>query len=286
MLVDGHATVLGPTFVDADETATDTTGTPTVAAVSRVSGDTLTAPAVTTLAGAGAYSCELTPADHTADLDIIDLTWTGAVGGKTRTYRQTVEVVGDFYVSIAALRAISSLASASTRPVDQLRRFRNEIEAIIEQARGTAYVHRVEIEEVRADRVGYVVVSRRHPVRLLALSVDGEVRDVEDYEFVDNGVSVRPIDSRFTPGVKVRVAYVHGYEAPPQPLVEAVREYVRAKVTIDSSSANRNPSSVTDLATGQVYRFGTADPRFGRWTGLEEVDARINQVPDERAMIA
>jgi hypothetical protein len=68
-------------------------------------------------------------------------------------------------------------------------------------------------------------------------------------------------------------------------LTEAVREYVRCKVLTDSSSQNRNASSVQFGATGDVYRFQTADPAFRRWTGMSEVDDRINQVPSQRVVV-
>lgn len=282
VLVDSHATITGPIFTDADETATDTTGSPTVAAVSRVTGATLTAPAVTTLTAAGAYSCELTPTAHTGDLDIIDLTWTGTVASKTRTYMQTVEVVGAFYVSLPELRTVSVL---STRDAAQLRKFRMEAEDLIEPARGTAYVHRCAVESYDVQLTGLVRLRHRHPVRLLALRIDGEAQDVADFTFDAVTRTLVPVSGRFTCKTVVEVAYVHGYASPPQLLREAVTEYVRAKAVVADSSQQRGVSSVSSLATGEVYNFISPDPRFGRWTGVETADFRINLVDDERVLI-
>lgn len=279
VLVDSDATITGPVFTDADETAADTTSTPTVTAVSRVSGETLTAPSVTALAAAGAYTADLTAAAHTAELDVIDLTWTGTVAGKTRTYSQTVEVVGGFYDSIPSLRTITSLAS---RPVAQLRKYRAEIEDKCEEARGTAYVPRCAIETFTS---GPVRLRHRHVQRILSITVDGTTRDVADYEVDPITRTVTTANGGIWFTTDVVIAYVHGYLSPPAALVEACREFVRAKVTIDSADANRNPTSVTNLATQEIYRFGTADPKYGRWTGLESVDSRINSVTDERVLI-
>lgn len=276
VLVGSDAVVTGPVFTTTDEVATDTTGTPTVTVTSRVTGETLTAPTVTALAAAGAYTVDLTAATHTVALDFLDLVWTGTVSGKTRKMGQTVEVVGGFYESIPNLRTITSLA---TKPVDQLRKYRTEIEDICETHRGTAYVPRVAIETFTD---GPVRLKHRHVGEILAVTIDGTAGDPDDFE-------VDPVTRTVTgsPGYAetLTIAYVHGYTSPPQALVEACREYVRAKVTTDSSDANRNPSSVTNLATQEVYRFGTADPKFGRFTGIESVDARINQVDDERVLV-
>lgn len=281
VLVDSDATITGPIFTDANEEALDTTGTPTVAVVSRVTGDTLTAPTVTAETGAGIYTCALTAAAHTGEVDILDLTWTGTVASKTRTYRQTVEVVGGFYLSVPELRQTTTLASASTRSADQLRKFRTEGEDIIETARGVAYVPRCAVETFGPDDV--VRLRHRRVRSLLAVRVDGVDQDVADYE-VDP--VTRIVSGSLPSSATVVVAYSHGYTTPPLAATEALREYVRAKAVMDSSSANRNPSSVTNLATGETYRFTTADARFGRFTGIEEVDARINMLDDERVFLA
>lgn len=279
VLVDSDATITGPVFTDANEAAADTTGTPTVTVTSRVTGATLAAPVVTALAAPGEYTADLTALVHTADLDILDLVWTGTVATKTRRYTQTVEVVGGFYDSIPSLRTISSLA---TKPVAQLRKYRTEIEDKCEEARGTAYVPRVAVETFTC---GPVRLSRRNVQRILSVTVDGVSRTAADYtaDRVTRNVTTANGGIWFTD--TVTIAYVHGHPQPPQALVEAEREFIRAKVTIDSSDANRNPTSVTNLATQEIYRFGTADPKYGRWTGLESVDSRINSVPDERVLI-
>jgi len=233
---------------------------------------------VTTLSAAGAYTVDLTATTHTVALDFLDLVWTGTVSGKTRKMGQTIEVVGGFYESIPNLRTISSLA---TKPVDQLRKYRTEIEDICETHRGTAYVPRVAIETFTD---GPVRLKHRHIGEVLAVAIDGTAGTPGHYD-VDPVTRTVTADGGPWFSESFTIAYVHGYTSPPQALVEACREYVRAKVTIDSSDADRNPTSVTDLVTQQVYRFGTADPKFGRFTGIESVDARINQVDDERVLV-
>lgn len=285
-------TVTCPTFTGTDEEAVVPDTDPSITVTSRVTGLELTAPAVSPIVGGteeapttDGYTAAFTAADHTVDLDILDVTWTADIDGATRVVTQVVEVVGGFYESIPGLRAISSLASATTRPLAQLRKFRTEIEDICETARGTAYVERCAVEQFDVGPSGSVRLGHRHPSRILAVTVDGVAKTVGDYEVDLISRRFGPVSGRLPVNARVVVAYVHGYSSPPVALVEACREYVRAKCSIDSSSANRGVSSVTNLATQEVYRFTTADPKYGRWTGIEGVDERINTVDDERVLI-
>lgn len=282
VLVDSDATLPGPVFTGPDEEAVAPDDTPDVVAVSRVTGETLEPPIAAAVDGEGAvgqFTVELTAADHTADLDIIDLTWSGEIAGKLRTYTQTIEVVGGFYDSVPSLRSISSLSSV---PLASLRKYRAEIEDKCEEARGTAYVPRVAIETFAP---GPIRLRHRHVQRLLSVTIDGTTQDVDHFEVDPVTRTVTSSNGGVWADTSITIAYVHGHLSPPVALVEACREFVRAKATVDKADTNRNPTSVTNLATQEVYRFGTADPKYGRWTGLESVDSRINSVADERVLI-
>lgn len=282
-LVASDYTAYSPVFTDGNEAASACDELPTVTVTSRVTGEvygTYTGDAVGDQIGV--YVASLSAAGPCAELDIVDLVWTGVAGGRGQTLTQEIEVVGGFYESIPALRTITVL---SGKPAATLRKYRTEIEDICETHRGTAYVPRVAIETFDADQRGQIRLKHRHVQRVLAVTVDGTARDIDLYE-VDQVTRTFSSDAGgMWFAETMTVAYVHGYTSPPQALVEACREYVRAKVTVDSSNADRNPTSVTDLATQQVYRFGTADPKYGRYTGIESVDSRINQVDDERTLI-
>jgi hypothetical protein len=279
-LVASDYTATSPVFTDGNEEAAACDAPPTVTITSRVTGEVVDTDTGTEVEDTpGVYTVTLAAALATASLDILDLVWEGTADGRVQTLSQTVEVVGGFYDSIPSLRTIPALGS---KPAAQLRKFRTEFEDICETARGTAYVQRVAVETFRS---GPVRLTHRHPGDILAVTVDGVAGDPDDYDVDPVTRTVTRGDYCLSFSDTVTIAYVHGYTAPPTGLVEACREYVRAKVTIDSSDANRNPSSVTNLATQEIYRFGTADPKYGRWTGLESVDSRINQVDDERVLI-
>lgn len=286
LLVGADAQVVSPTFTGLDEEPSDLDAVPTVAVTSLVTGDTLAAPTATSVeADSGSYQVTLTADDHLGELDVLDIVWTGEIDGAPRRATQRVEVVGAFYNTIPDLRAIPTLSDAATVPLARLRKFRDEAEDVIEEARGAAYVPRVSVETVLLTKsCAALRLAELHPSRLLALSIDDVAQDVADYDLDSDSRKVTGA-GWFAADSTVRVAYVHGYEAPPALLVEAEREYVRAKCHVDGSNLQRNPISVSNLATGEVYRYGTADPKFGRWTGIPEVDDRIRMVPDERAVV-
>lgn len=283
VLVDSDSTIVGPAFSGADEEAAATATTPTVAVVSLLTGDTLTAPTVSSGTGTGVYNAALTAADHTGNVDLLELTWTGTVSGKARVLTQRVEVVGGYYTSIPELRALSPLSDASKHPGARLKRLRAACEDLIErQALGVAFVPRAQVDEFYTN--GQTIRLRRQVRELVRVLFDDVEQTVGSFE-------VNPQTSRlsyvnggsFPRGTQVTVCYRHGYDHPPVLLVEAVREYVRAKAVEDASTQNRNADVVT-MANGETYRFYTANPGIQRWTGLSYVDDRINSVPSERVV--
>lgn len=278
--------ILSPTFFDADEAAADADATPSITVASAVTGAALTAPTVTSATGDGNYQVTLGADTHCSAVDRLTLTWTAEVGGIERNLSQTVEVVGGFYESILGLRGISTLADAATQPTARLRRFRAQIEDIIEEARGVAYVPRVHIDTFYLPSgATHVRLSKLRPLTILAVRYGSTSKTVANYDLDLDTRRFYPSSGVFPIDTVVTVAYVHGHATPPALAVEACREYVRAKCHVDASNVNRNPSSVTNIATGETYRWTTADPKYGRWTGIEEVDARINNLPDERVVI-
>lgn len=274
--------ITAPTFTSVDEAATDTTATATCVAVSRATGDTLTAPTVTAESGAGAYTAILTAAVHTASVDLLDLTWSGVIATYTRTLTQTVEVAGDVYVPTVDLRAITALSNTTTHPNEKLRRLRTEAEQIIERARGTAYVTRCAVESFVVDRSRTVRLANPHASSLVRVTVNGTDQTLADYEIDADVRRVDPDGGFWVPGDEVTIAYLHGHTRPPQALCEAVKEYVRAKAVAETSDQQRDVISFTNLATGEAFRFSTPDWSRGRYTGIEAVDSRINSVADER----
>lgn len=272
--------VASPVFLGADgETPTDATGTPTVAAVD-ISGTTLTAPSVASVAGrAGCYTATLTAAAHTANLGRLTLTWTATVSGATQTLTDYVDVVGAHYATIPELRAIKGLAESDGVSTAELMARRDEFAGIIEQARGVSYVPQAAV--FVAEGGDEVIVP--HMACTGLVSVTADTTDVtsqcrmETWGLVSTAYPFMPplVDDR----PNVTVIYTHGHQSPPPAVREACREYVRSAV-VRSRSGQRDV--IAQTAEGMTLRYSTPDWSADRWTGFVEVDRLIGSLPDER----
>lgn len=282
VVVGSDALIASPAFTGLDEEAAECDDPPTVTVWSAVEGDYL--PTVTATEHeslTGVYEVVLTADDHLGQIDHLTVVWSGEVDGQTASRTEFVEVAGAAYETIPNLRTLALLDDTAMFPTDRLRFFRDKFEQLAETARGVAYVHRVAVDTFTVGARTDLRLTHRRPVELLRLSVDGIDQDLEQFAF-DPVTGL--LAGWFADGAVVEVVYSHGYEAPPAALVQACRDYVGACARADVSNIERNVSSYTNAATGETFRYSTADPRFGRWTGLEDVDAAINLVDDERVV--
>lgn len=276
LVAGSDARVVSPLFTDLDEAPCATTGVPTVAVTSVLNG-ALSAPTATAWTGhTGRYRATLTAATHLAAVDQLTVTWTGTADGAARTLTQQVDVAGGVYVQTDVLAAQRTVPETDLG-MEALRAWRTSFELIAERARGVAYVPRLAIEDHPASHRCSVPLEWARPRELLAVWVDGEAVDVDLYE-LDKGSKTVSGDFSYP----VRLAYSHGYTQPPEALVAACQDYVRAKALSTTSDQARTVLSFTNLASGEVYRYGTADWDAGRWTGMESVDSLISSVDDER----
>ena len=282
LVVGSDAYAYAPLFVDLDERPTACDTTPTVAVTSARTGTTLTAPTAVAVSSGqpGAYRTVLTEADHTGDLDLLTLTWSGLVDTYTRTLTTTVEVAGGAYVATSELVEARAIVPDGIDLYTRARVWRTAFERLAERARGVAFVPRFAIETHRPGRT--VAVHEARPREVLALWVDDVAQTAANFALSPAGILTNSDGSAYTPtGVPV-VAYSHGHDDPPAPIVEACRVWVRGRMLADGSDAQRNVLSFTNLASGEVYRYGTSDWSAGRFTGVAEVDDLINAVDDER----
>lgn len=252
-----------PAFADA----------PPVVTVESVTLGPLSAGVVTEGDAPGVYVCDLSAHDHTGVVDVLHLRWSATVSGAVRTAATVVDVAGGQYIAdfeLAQQRTVSGVGVPLWRAAE----WRQAFESLAERARGVAFVHRMAVE-AHVSTGAPVTLSLARPVSVSAVWCDGVPVDVGTVT-IDG-----PTLSGLPDGV-CRVAYIHGYESPPGELVEACRMFVRAKILSAQSDIGRNVASFTNLATGESYRYQTADWGRGRFTGLEDVDALIAAVPDER----
>lgn len=273
-VVGSDCRIFSPPFTDLDETPEDTVSVPTVAVASLLSGALPSPTSEAVPDTTGLYRATLTAGDHLSAVDLLTVVWTGTVSGASRALTTSVDVAGGAYVPTDALIGQRSLLSAGAT-VDDARLWRDVFERLAESARGVAFVPRLATHSVPGD--GRTVAAlQHHRVReLVAVWVDGVAGDLSDYELLPNGM----VKGSFTATTKF--AFTHGYDSPPPALVAACKDYVRAKLLAGTSDQAKNVISFTDRVSGETYRYGTADWRAGRFTGMESVDSLISSVPDE-----
>jgi hypothetical protein len=225
----------------------------------------------------GFYRATLTAAAHLTGLDQLTLTWAGEVAGAARTLTSTAEVAGGVYVPTDVLAAQRTVPATGI-DLAAIRAWRDTFEWLAERARGAAYVPRLAVEDHPATERGVVSLRWARARELRAVWVDGVAQDDLDAWCLDPGAGT--VKGPFTR--PTRLAYTHGHDQPPPALVVACRDYVRAKALADTSDQQRTVLSFTNLASGETYRYGTADWKAGRWTGMEGIDSLIASVDDER----
>ena len=278
-VVGSDARVTSPTFVDLDGLAAATDATPTLAVVSARTGETLAAPTVTASGTTGVYQATLTAATHLAEVDRLSLTWAGEVDSAARSLSAVVDVAGGVYVTTTELSLLRTVPQSGSS-LDSVRFWRDSFEALAEEARGVAYVPRLAVETRPGSGLCRLMVGHRQVRSVVSIEIDGTAQSLTDVTGTADGYIDAPF--AFPAGASIAVVYEHGYDAPPGALVAACREYVRSKLLAETSDQGRNVIAFTNLATGEQFRYGTADWSAGRFTGLEDVDALIRSVPDER----
>lgn len=150
-----------------------------------------------------------------------------------------------------------------------------EFEEIAEQYRGCAFTPRERVYTVRTQcRPGnLVVLPDMFVTEITAATRDGDEFDVEDLTLNDGTVVL----TQSGPWV---LTYTYGYETPPQLILAACREYVKASLL--RSKSGISPETIAQSADGATFSTYTPDPSAGRPTGYRDVDRRLNMLPDLR----
>lgn len=262
------AKVTSPLFVNDDEAATAADSTPTVAIVN-AAGTTLTAPTVTSAGTTGRYTAALTDTAHASQLDTLTLTWTGTVGGSTRSMTQVVDVVGGRLFSVADLRAEPGLEAASTFPTSLLRDVRDECEDYAERWCSVAFNLRFTQETLYYDGAGVLrpTFGRGRTVR--TITVDGTTGTASDWAFTPAG-HLYPVTGGLRSGVPIVVGYTHGWDTPPPKLVRECLRWARREVL--ARSARATTDVLAETLDGQTTRYALPDPTMGRPTGVLALD--------------
>jgi hypothetical protein len=256
-----------------DETPTDAAGAVTVA-VTRLDGTAVTS-GNATHAGTGVYTFVL---PGQAQLDHLNVEWTGSVGGGTVALADRVEIVGGFLFGLAEARASDmSLASTVTYPTSTLAAKRIEVEQECDRLCGWSFVPRFARAVLAGTGTDTVSLPDR-AIRALR-SVKTRSTPAEAYTSVPNlaylAVSPGGTLTRYDGGLfpagygSTVVEYEHGLDNPTTDLADAAMTRLRSRLNMHRSGIPDRTSSYTD-ANGATYRV--VRPTRGT-TGLDEVDA-------------
>jgi hypothetical protein len=245
-------------------------GTPT-ALVTRADGTAVTPVTIGIVAGVVELTLTVT---QTATVDRLSVVWLldGVVRGST-----TVDVVGRPYVTVAEVRALEpSLSDTAANTDADLRRARDEVEAMVERAANHAlsFVPRFDTAVIQYGTYSSRIVLPHYFIRDVqwARSWDSSgtwsTIDISAGVTYDNGYPV--LNTGWWPRARVEVGYEHGLEAPDDELKRAIVAAVRRQAKRASSPIDSRAMSTTS-PMGETQRFPT--PGLGPWiTGLPEVD--------------
>lgn len=275
VLKDTEYTLTSPTFVGADgETPADCATDPTCA-VTSAAGRTLTAATVTNTTEDGVYTAAVTTT-HTAQLDRLTFTWTGAAGSLDQMYTQELEVAGGWYVTIPEVRAVRELSNTSSYSVAAVRAARDRFERIAEHHCGQAFVPRFHTETLRGDGTANLLLKYPNLIDVLSVTIDGDAQSAADFELDEALGLVYADGSSFASSTNrnVTVCYSHGLSSCPEDVKEACLIYLRSKLT--HVVAGLPSASMTEAIDGgrqiTYASQGTNAP-----TGIPEVDEVLNR---------
>jgi hypothetical protein len=216
------------------------------------------------------------------DCTILDVTWTGTIGGQPQTLQDTVEIVGADLFGLVAFRGLrvangTPFATGAT-PAYSDAQIRDERTAVLDEftdALGFSPVPRFARETHDADG-GAIVLYEHKPLRLLSVTVAGTAQAVGGYYLHPAGI-LRPISGYAAgPAIpygigNVTVEYVAGW---PQPRGKG--DYMAMAM----AAKYLNPSGFTSatsvsLPDGSTYSYEPSETGRGgyiRPTGFRDVD--------------
>lgn len=282
------ATITHPWYVG--ETLTDPSAGATYGVVDANGTTVVAAGTLATIPGSGAGTTTFTLAAQTSTR-LLTVTWSATVSGVARVEVDQVEVVSDFYFSLAGGRASdSSLSSALTYPSATLEAYRTLIEQETERITDRAFVPRY--ARVVLDGTGSPELVLRHPeegrsvadvrsIRRIAVAptVDGTFTDYSAGQLAavavgKDGTLRRTDGNIFTWGwSNVVVEYEYGLTSPPPGLVDQLLVWYRDALNTHRSGVPDRTSSYS-TPDGGTFRLSMPDA----WhSGIPSVDAALDR---------
>jgi hypothetical protein len=249
-----------------------------VVTVTRPDGTTI-APGTVTRTGTGTFQFVLA---GQPDCTILDITWTGTIGGQVQTLENTVEIVGADLFTVSAFRALRvangyPFATTAT-PLYSDAQIRDERTAVLDEftdALGFSPVPRFTTETHDADG-GPIVLYQHVEGRLLSVKVAGTTQAISGYYLHPAGI-LRPISGyqhgpAFPYGIgSVTVEYVSGWRRP-RGKCSDMAMLLAAKYLNPSGFTSATSVSLPDGSTYSYEPSETGRGGYIRPTGFRDVD--------------
>lgn len=264
-------------------------GTVTVR-ITRLDGSTVTPePASADVDGETYEATYALAAEHTAELDVLTVTWASEQLGTVTT---TAEIVGAHLFTLNEARAHdgADMADPTAYPNHVIEEARDRITDAFEEVCGVSFIPRVR----QAVLNGNGTVLLMLPPRVDYLSIrsvetrSGSIWTAFAQDELDD-VILEPWGglTRESRGVwprgprNIRVTYEHGYDQPPLQIKRAGLLLLRDSIV--ASNIDQRAMSYTDSAG--TYRFITPGLSKNAWFALPEVNAILKEYVDKVPVI-
>lgn len=180
------------------------------------------------------------------------------------------------YLTASQVRSrVPALTNSTTYPDSELDDLVAEFTEIAERYRNVAFEPRTVTDEV----ITYPNISTQlghYPVRsITSASVDGTALTASELAALTIDKPTGLITGGPWVGSKqLTVTYTHGFDSPPELILRACAEYVRA--TAFSTRSGQSRDVIAQSMDGSFTRYSTPDWNRGRPTGYLEVDRLLN----------
>lgn len=183
------------------------------------------------------------------------------------------------YLTAAQVRSrVPALANSTTYPDSELNNIVQEFTEIVERYRDVAFEPRTVTGEI-ITRPNTIQQLGNRPVRTVtAISIDGTAMTAGDLaKVIIDGPTGMISGGTWAAAKQIAVTYTHGLDSPPELLLRACAEYVRAIAFSTRSGQSRDV--IAQSVDGSFTRYSTPDWDSKRPTGYLEVDRLLNSLP-------
>lgn len=226
-------------------------------------------PITATSGGGGTYSITIPPA-QVAAVDELTISFAGSFTSVPRSLRESVEVAGEHYFTIADARSIGRLDSTFTDSM--IERIRKDVEDQIEANLDTSMVARYVVERVNGPREAFIRLTEPYVLNLVKVLEDGV--DVTADCSLDGRYVWHTGRGAWSFGHRnIEVHYEKGYDTvPPGDLARKAIEATRHQLMRETGHGT--PAQAANWVTPEgAMRLYTASLKAP--FGLPEVDAVV-----------